>query len=81
MRSRYRYDHTMVISKLHNKLYVLGGKFVNPADTAPAESTGTTPSGLFEYDLLSKRWTAILYVFLPRLRCIPLMIRQFLAVS
>lgn len=65
------FDHQMVLDAEKRKMYVFGGKVIQPGSVfqeAPAlgssssKSSACQYSGLYEYDLSSRTWMRLMYV-------------------
>ncbi|MBW0482596.1 hypothetical protein O181_022311 [Austropuccinia psidii MF-1] len=64
------FDHQMVLDSDTRKIYVFGGKIIQPANSIPQEGHPSGPSssrsghnqynGLYEYDLTTNKWTQLM---------------------
>ncbi|KAA1063777.1 hypothetical protein PGTUg99_001630 [Puccinia graminis f. sp. tritici] len=61
------FDHQMVLDSDRRKIYVFGGKIIQPADSLSQETASSSSrvtlnqySGLFEYDLTTRTWVQLM---------------------
>lgn len=65
----FRFDHQMVVHNEGRRIYVFGGKHENEPNSNGNGSTTngneSVYSGLYSYDIVTRKWHNFLYVFSP----------------